>query len=260
MTSRHAKAALLAISLTLGLVTLAQAEISQKGDLRVSFEGKLTPHALPRSGTAPVKVAVGAKIAATDSQSPPQLRQIAIAINRNGRFTPAGLPRCTLKEIQPSTAADALAACRASLVGEGSFSAKVLLPEQAPFPSKGKVFAFNGRFHGAPAILAHVYGENPVPITRIIVFHIRHTRGTYGTVLTAALPASVNRYGYLERISLDLHRNFTYRGAPHSYLSAACDAPPGFPGATFPLARASMTFADGHTLSSTLTRSCRVRG
>ncbi len=260
MTSRHAKAALLAISLTLGLVTLAQAEISQKGDLRVSFEGKLTPHALPRSGTAPVKIAVGAKIAATDSQQPPQLRQIAIAINRNGRFTPAGLPRCTLKEIQPSTAADALAACRASLVGEGSFSAKVLLPEQAPFPSKGKVFAFNGRFHGAPAILAHVYGTNPVPTSYTIPFAISPARGTYGTVLSASLPQVTSDWGYVTGLAMTLGRSFSYRGHRRSYLSAGCPAPKGFPGAVFPLARASFAFGGRQTLTSTLTRSCGVRG
>ena len=99
------------------------------------------------------------------------------------------------------------------------------------------------------------------PLTRslFIVFHIQETRGTYGTVLTGALPASTNRWGYLRRLSLRLHRNFTYKGQPRSYLSAACDAPRGFPGATFPFARASMTFADGRTLASTLTRSCKVR-
>ncbi len=70
----------------------------------------------------------------------------------------------------------------------------------------------------------------------------------------------MNRYGYLTRISLSLHRNFTYRGRARSYLSAACDAPAGFPGASFPFARASMTFADGRTLASTLIRSCEVRG
>ena len=48
--------------------------------------------------------------------------------------------------------------------------------------------------------------------------------------------------------------------AARSYLSAACDAPAGFPGASFPFAHASMTFADGRTLASTLTRSCRVAG
>jgi hypothetical protein len=98
-----------------------------------------------------------------------------------------------------------------------------------------------------------------VPISRTIVFSIRSSRGTYGTILTGALPVSLNRYGYVKRLALSLHRTYSYRGQRRSYLSAACDAPRGFPVGIFPFARASMTFADGRTLSSTLTRSCKVR-
>ena len=29
--------------------------------------------------------------------------------------------------------------------------------------AEGKLYAFNGRWHGRPAILAHVYGTKPVP-------------------------------------------------------------------------------------------------
>lgn len=246
--------------LALGLATLAQAEIKQQGDLRISFDGELTPHALPRTGSAPVKVAVGAKIAATNGATPPQLRRISIAINRNGHFTPAGLPICSLKEIQPSTTADALKACRRSLVGEGSFSAKVLLPQQAPFPSQGKVFAFNGTFNGAPAVLAHVYGTNPVPTSYTIPFAISPTKGTYGTVLSASLPQVTSDWGYVTGLQMTLGRTFTYRGHKRSYLSAACPAPKGFPGAVFPFARASFAFAGRKTLTSTLTRNCGVRG
>jgi hypothetical protein len=41
--------------------SIAAAEVVQKGDVRAKFEGELTPKALPRSGSAPVRVAVGAK-------------------------------------------------------------------------------------------------------------------------------------------------------------------------------------------------------
>ncbi len=105
--------------LAFGLASLAQAEIVQSGNVRVSFDGKLTPKALPRQGAAPVNVAVDAEIGSTSEAAPPQLRQISIAINRFGRFTPQGLPVCSLREIQPSTTANALEACRGALVGEG---------------------------------------------------------------------------------------------------------------------------------------------
>ena len=256
----RARLALTAALLTaVAFATLAQAEIVQRGDVRVSFDGQLTPHTLPRTGAAPVRVAVGTKIASTDGATPPQLRRISIAINRYGHFEPRGLPVCPLRAIQPSTTADALAACRSSLVGEGSFAANVMFSAQAPFPSEGKVYAFNSTLHGRPAILAHVYGTTPVPTSFTLPFELKPAKGTYGTVLEASLPAVTGNSSYITGLSLTLGRTFSSHGQRRSYLSAGCPAPKGFPGATFPFAKASFGFQGARTLSSTLTRSCGVR-
>jgi hypothetical protein len=244
----------------LALASLASAEVTQKGDLRVSFEGKLSPTTLPRHGLAPVEVAVGGTIGSTKKgKVPPQLRKIEIAINRYGRLEPKGLPACEVDDIQPSTTQKALAACRESLVGEGSFSAKVLLPEQAPFPSEGKIFAFNGTYEGRPAILAHVYGTNPAPISFTLPFVIAKAKGTFGTTLSASLPRVTSDWGYVTGLQMTLGRRFSAYGQARSYASAGCPAPKGFPGAVFPFARATYGFEGGKKLSSTLTRSCKAR-
>lgn len=235
-------------------------EIVQRRGVRVRFDGKLTPRALPRHGVAPVGISVDTEIAATGDTAPPQLRQIAIAINRNGRFETTGLPVCRLHDIQPSTTANALAACRGALVGEGHFSANVKLPEQTPFPSAGKVLAFNGRLHGEPAILAHIYGTQPAPTSTVLPFLIKDSSGTYGTVLEASLPQATGDWGYVTGLKMNLRRHFSYRGKGHSYLSAGCPAPAGFSKAAFPLARTSFDFAGGLTLVSVLNRSCRTKG
>lgn len=233
-------------------------EVVQRGKLRVSFDGKLSPRALPRHGLVPVKVSVAARISSTDDGPPPQLRQMSIAINRNGHFTPQGLPVCRLRDIQPATTTNALEACRGALVGAGTFSAKVLLAQQTPFPADGKVYAFNGVLHGKPAIFAHVYGTDPVPTSFTLPFEIQPAKGTFGNVLRASLPEVTGDSGYITGLSLTLGRNFGSRGKRHSYLSAGCPAPAGFPGAVFPFARASFGFG-GKTLTSTLTRSCKAR-
>lgn len=235
-------------------------EIVQRRGVRVRFDGKLTPRALPRHGVAPVGIAVDAEIGATGDTAPPQLRLIAIAINRNGHFDTKGLPVCRLHDIQPSTTANALAACRGSLVGEGHFSANVKLPEQSPFPSAGKVLAFNGRLHGKPAILAHIYGTQPAPTSTVLPFLIKDSDGTYGTVLEASLPRATGDWGYVTGLKMTLRRHFDYRGKGRSYLSAGCPAPAGFPSAAFPLARTSFEFVGGLTLVSILNRSCRAKG
>jgi len=190
--------------------------------------------------------------------TPPALRWISIAINRGGQIDTQGLPICHRSQVEATSSRGALAACRSAVVGEGSYVAGTAFPEQASFPSSGHVVAFNSVDGGRPAILAHVYGAKPIPTTRIFFFRIRHQRGTFGTTLTASLPPSINRYGYLKEISLGLFRVYRYKKRVHSYLSAACAAPAGFPGAVFPFARAAMAFEDGRTLSSVLTRNCQV--
>jgi hypothetical protein len=252
MRTMRARAVLLSFALLLALAALAQAEVAQRGSLRVTFEGKLAPKKLPRTGTAPVRVSVGTKIASTDGTAPPQLQRISIAINRNGHFQPQGIPVCPLRAIQPSTTADALAACKSSLIGEGHFSANVLFTQQAPFPSAGKVYAFNSTIHGRPAILAHVYGTEPVPTSFTLPFEVKPAKGTFGTVLTASLPQVTGDSSYVTGLSLTLGRN--------GYLSAGCPAPKGFPGATFPFAKATLAFKGQASIVSTLTRSCGARG
>jgi hypothetical protein len=239
----------------LALVSLAGAEVVQKGNIRVNFEGALTPNVLPRTGEAPVHVAVGAKITALKATSPPQLRKISIAINSAGKFSPGVLPICTVRDIQPSTTQNALKACGPSLVGTGTFAAKVLLPQQTSFPAAGKLYAFNGTYEGHPAILAHVYGEEPVPTSFTLPFVMSERKGELGTVLTASLADVTGEAGYITELSLDLG---TTKGSK-SYLSAGCPAPKGFGGAIFTFAKATFHFKQGNVVSA-LTRNCKVRG
>jgi hypothetical protein len=240
-------------------VSLAHAELIERGDLFVKFAGGIAPNALPRHVNAPISVRVDGTVRTLSGERPPALRWISIAINRGGRIDTKGLPLCRRAQIEAVSSAGALANCGPALVGQGRYVAGVSFPEQEAFPLQGRILAFNARVEGRRAILAHVYGNDPFPNSRTFVFHIRRGQGTYGTILTAAIPAQLNRYGYLKRIILELRRTFTYRGRVHSYLSAACAAPQGFSSAIFPFVRAGMTFADGRKLASVLTRTCRVR-
>jgi hypothetical protein len=259
---RKRAVALVACAALVSLVaaTPSGAELVERGDLFVRFSGGIAPTSLPRDHRAPIAVRIKGTVKTLSGSTPPALRWISIAINRGGQIDTQGLPVCHRSQVEATSSRGALAACRSALVGEGSYVAGTAFPEQASFPSSGHVVAFNSVDDGRPAILAHVYGAKPVPTTRIFFFRIRHQRGTFGTTLTASLPPSINRYGYLKEISLNLFRVYRYKKQVHSYLSAACAAPAGFPGAVFPFARAAMAFEDGRKLASTLTRSCQVVG
>lgn len=246
-------------SLCLLAAGIARAELVERGNLFVKFEGGIAPTALPRQAKAPISVRVDGTVRVLSGERPPALRHISIAINRGGILDTRGLPTCRRSQLEPATSQQALEVCRSALVGEGRYVGALALPEQDRFPLQGRILAFNAIVGGQRAILAHVYGSDPVPNSRIIVFHIRRTPGTFGTVFSAALPAHLNRSGYLKKISLELRRTFYYRGQKHSYLSAACAAPAGFASASFPFSRVAMTFADGRQLASTLIRTCRVQ-
>jgi hypothetical protein len=255
---RRAGAVVACLIASLATATAVRSEVVQKKNVRASFAASIDPRVLPRTKPAPVSVSLAGRISTTDGSSPPQLRQISIAINRQGQLDYDSLPTCGLRDIQPSTTSGALAACGSALVGEGDFSANVELPQQAPFPSQGRVLAFNGVEDGRPVLFAHVYGTKPVPTSYTLVFSIRRTAGTFGTLLTASLPRVTADWGFVTGITLELGRARSARRGTLGYLNARCPAPPGFNAAVFPLARATFSFAS-ESLGSVLSRVCRVR-
>jgi hypothetical protein len=263
MTRRRRRSLLGALLLLLVASTalVAQAEVAQKGAIRVSVKGELRPKRLPRTGLAPIAVTIGGRVSTTNGTRLPRLEALYIAINRHSRLDYSGLPTCPYHVIQPASSQRALAACRSSLVGKGSFGAEITLAGQEAYPTKGKLLVFNARSHGRPVLFGQIYAARPFATSFVIVFAIKElARGAYGTELSAELPRAMGSWGNLTAIQMRLARTYAYKGKPHSYISAGCPAPKGFQLASFPLARASFGFEGGQTLSSVLSKSCRASG
>jgi DNA-binding beta-propeller fold protein YncE len=235
-------------------------EVAQKGNLRLALGGDLAPRKLPREGSSPVAVTIDWKLSTTDETAVPPLKQVRIEINRHGRLDYSGLPTCPVDRIQPASSERALTACRSALVGQGSFEADVALAGQERYAAKGRLLVFNGKSRGKPVLLGQIYSPRPFATSFVIVFEVQKLGGgTYGTALSATLPKALAGWGNLTGVRMKLSRRYRSGGESHSYLSAGCPAPKGFPGASFPLTRTSFDFAGGLGLSETLTRSCRVR-
>jgi hypothetical protein len=251
--------ALLALVSLLG-AGLAGAELVQKGNVRISFDGNFSPRSLPRERLAPVKIDVQGAIGTTDGTHPPAVRKIEIAINRHGKLSTQGLPACSGPLLQSTSTETALARCRPALVGRGQFGANVEFPNAEPVLATGAMLAFYGHSNGKKAILLHLYATTPVRATFVLPLTIS-SRGNnlFGTVLSAKIPTLAGGLGSVTKIDLTIGRNYTYRGQHLSFISASCPAPAGFPGASFSLARGSFYFADGKKLETTLARNCHVR-
>jgi hypothetical protein len=256
---RLAVIASLLVAVSLG-ATLARAEIAGEDGLYVSFAGGFAPRSLPRDRDVPVTVRLHTSIKTADGTRPPNLRRISFEVNRYGRISTVGLPACRPSLLESTDSATALSRCRSALVGRGDFYANVEFPDRPPFPVHGRMLAFNGRSKGRPAILLHIYGSTPVDVTVILAFTIRHpAEGKFGTVLSTRIPRLASDLGYVTDVSLKFSRTYRYRGRGHSFLSARCAAPAGFPGAIFSFTRGTFVFAGEKRISTTLTRNCTVR-
>jgi hypothetical protein len=258
MRPRRAIAAAIAAGLCLAIP--AQAEVSQQGNLITTFESALAPKTLPRKALAPVSVRVAGDFKTAKGAELPQLRRISVAINSAGRLDDTGLPTCRLATIEPASEEAAQRLCGQAIVGSGHVTVGVHIENQATFAVRAKLLAFNGpRKHGHKLILAQVYAKDP-PGAFVLTFRLKRHPGLFGTVMSTSLPASAQGWAYLSHFDMTLDRRYRYRGKAHSYVSAACAAPAGFPGAVFPLAKASYGFDNGQALTTTVVRSCRVGG
>lgn len=249
--------AIVAVFLLL-LATAASAETIQRDGARVGIDAQLMPQALPREGEKPVRLRLMLTVGAAPGAELPRLRALELRLSRSVRLRPAAFPRCRIGQIQPSTSAGALATCGDALVGEGRFAAEILLPEQAPFPSRGKVLAFNGVYRGRPAILAHVYGIRPAPNAYTLPFLI--SAGAGGNVLRASLPRATVETGFVRQLRMTIGATRRSGGKRVGYVSARCPATAGSGSALYPLARASLEFADSAAIRGKLMRGCSVAG
>lgn len=236
------------------------AETRIVGNLAVTVSAKLAPKKLPRQGRAPVAVSIGWKVGTTDGTPAPTLKTLRIEINRHGILDLTGLPVCPYGKIQPASTKRALTNCRPALVGRGSFSALVGLKGQQGYVSKGQMVLFNGRKDGQPVLYGQIYSRYPFSTSFVVIFEIdERGKGTYGTTLTANLPAGLRAWGNLTEINMRLSRKFAYKGVQRSFLSASCPAPKGFKKIVFSLARATFRFQDRAGMTHVLGETCTAR-
>lgn len=257
---RRACVAAAVLLVALGVAGSAQAVREQDGDVVVSFEGGISPRALPRAGTAPVAVSIGSSFkSASGVDPPPQLRTISIAINRRGKIFDRGLPTCRVRKIQPTTPKAARRICGGAIVGRGHIEARVNLDNQPPFTFRGPMLVFNGeRAGGDRRLLAQVYGFKP-PAAFVLSFRIVKQPGQLGTVIKTSLPASASDWAYVTHFDMRLRRLYSYRGKQRSYVSAGCPAPDGFTIGLYQFAEAVFGFAGGIEVTTELIRECAVR-
>ncbi len=256
-----AKVAVATLALAALAAGAATAATIQKGDLRITLLSQILPYKLPRTTPAPIAVFVSGHVDSASGGLPPQLQRMSVKVNRHGLLQSKGLPVCRLPEIQPGSTERALNNCSDALVGSGRFWAEIVLEDQRPYPTRGRLLVFNGRKNGNPVLFAHIFTTIPFASSFVITFSIaKIDGGAFGTELKASLPQALGDWGYLDRIKLTLRRKYDYKGKELSYFNANCPTPKGTPTASFPLALADFDFGEDGKIGVSVVKSCRVAG
>jgi hypothetical protein len=257
--ARKGRTLALVLALTLAGAAVAGAVVVQQEGLRAFVLAQIQPSKLPRHTPAPIAVFVAGHIETTTGVTPPQLQRMTVKVNRHGLLQAKGLPSCPFARVRATSTQRALSLCSDALVGSGRFWATIVLPDQRPYPTRGRLLIFNGERGGARVLFAHIYTTKPFATSFVITFAIRHINdGPYGTQLSASLPQALGTWGFVDRIKLTLRRRYTYRGQRLSYFNAACPAAKGSRLAVFPLALASFYFAERKPISVRVDKRCRT--
>jgi hypothetical protein len=242
----------------LSLGPSATAERVQEGNLEATLNGAITPQVLPRRERVPVAVHLAGRVLTTDRSPVPRVNWIRLELAWRGVMDTKGLSTCPKVRLINRLSRQALKACSPALVGRGSLSAQIFVPNQQPFWVRAKLLAFNGKTTGGrPVLLVHAFAESP-PVAFVIPFTVHHQKGLFSTVLTTTIRKSVGPWPHVASFQLSVGRRFWHHGAMHSYTSASCPAPKGFT-AGFSVARATYVFSRRRELTVESTRSCRTR-
>jgi hypothetical protein len=243
------------------LLAPAGADTVTGDNVRIDFHGQIFPKVLPRSAPTAVSLHVSGKVHPLGSDSPAALKRLSIQINRHAVFTTHGLPSCPPRRLRATSTKVAIAKCGDALIGSGYFTSHIEIPDQAPFPTWGRALAFNTRKGGRQAVVIHVFGRNPAPISTVLSAALRRSgpaSGPFGRELSIEVPKIGDEWGYVSGFALTFHRLYRYRGQEKSVVRASCPAPPGLHVVPFTAARGVFELADGKVLARTLNGSCRA--
>lgn len=246
------------LTLALAAAAVAEKPITVKsGNLVLSFNGGVTPKALPKKEMVPITLNVSGKISTADGTHPPSIKQVVIDTDKNGTIDVRGVPTCRQGALEARTSAEAEKVCKPAILGTGTTDVAVQFPESNPILIHSKLIAFNGGTSGGKTTLfIHAYLTDPITSAIVTTVTVsKEHNGPYGTKSVASVPVIANGSGSVTAFSLTFPKKlFAYKGKKHGYLLAKCS------NGHF-LAQAEADFSSGDKLGpAKIVRSCTPKG
>ena len=232
-------AAVLGLTAALLVATAALAA----GTTTQTVSGSVTPSNLPDQNRAGVTLRLSETTGTTDpSGVQPPTASAKVFLDKDILITSNGLPKCKASQIVGKSTEEARHNCRTSMVGTGSAVARISNGIGGHVDIPAVVSVFNGRDNRGPLMILHVViGQSDTDV----VLLIKHQAGAYGTKLSTP-PGEPQP---IRKISLTLHRTFTFHGERRDYISARCSH-----GKL--LYKGSFTYTEGPPKTATDTQTC----
>ena len=213
----------LACGLAVAAAGVAHGELIQAGNLVLNIDGGFTPSKLPKKQFRAISLKISGDISTANGKLPAALDTAVTDFDKNGKVTTKGLATCDQSKIENTTSPAARAACKAAIVGTGTTTILIALPDQAPIPTTVPLTAFNGPPQGGqPTLLLHAYTTYPAPATSIARGVFSRASGPYRTRVTTDVPPIVGGYGIVTHFDLNIKKNYVSKGKKLTYTSARC--------------------------------------
>jgi hypothetical protein len=253
------KFALIVVLVLAGLgVGIAAAEkpvTVRVGDLKLVFNGGLTPKKLPRHEPTPVGFSGSGLITTVDGTHPPALQEFVLETDRNVSFDVSGVPVCRAAQLQAQDSSHARAVCGPAILGTGVGKVEIAFPEQAPIRVTSPLTIFNGGERGGiTTLFVHIYVTVPAPAAVVTTVRIsRIHNGRYGLRSVATVPRIAGGSGSATYFAFALDRFLQVGGKRLSPLLASC--PDGHL-----QAHGLVRFSDGTRAAADIVRRCIPSG
>jgi hypothetical protein len=221
----------------------------------VSATASASPRALPAHGGVPVEVGSVTRVKRTDGSPPPTLKELAFLFDRHGYVNTRGLPVCTLAKLAETTPLAARKRCPGAIVGEGTGTAEVDFPGQAPVRISSPLTFFNAPPAGGEAsLIVHAYETLPVPRAVLVPFSVERVHhGRYGFRVRIPVPAIAEGYGAATLAKATIGATWKRGGRTVGYTNAYCA------GGRLQV-QGTVAFTNGDFFPGTLTSPCHVAG
>jgi hypothetical protein len=251
-----ALAALVAL-VAAGIAAAEKPVIVQAGNLRVEFNGGVTPKALSKTKLEPISLDVSGKIETLDGSHPAPLIEAVVDTDKNGTIDVRGAPECKQGQLEARTTKQVEQVCKSAILGTGTTDVELAFEEAKPAMLHSKLLALNGGTKGGTTtVYIHAFLSSPVMAAVVTTVKItKEHKGPYGTHSVATIPKIANYAGSVTAFNLLFKKKlFSYKGVKHGYLLAKC------PTGVF-VAQAEAKFHDGTRVGpGKLTRACKPKG